>query len=308
LCGVSFPPPNEPDPTAPMPPYHPGQPPPDQPAGAPYAPGQASVPSAYPPSGPYTPGEPAYVAGLPPYAPGQPPYAPGQPPYAPGQPAYPNQTPASNRRPLLIIGSLVAALLVLCCGGGAIVYVALKDRLPTGSPTTGPITTAPPVDVPTGDQPTEGPTEPDPDPTTQPPQDGETFNMDVGDTVRVTERGDEWRVTVTNMQWRAEACGGLVPPDGQILVADVTFEVVEGKASINPLYFTWVGSDGESESTVSGLFTGCAQPSLQSGSNLDAGTTVSGKIAFDVTGSTTGVIMYEELLGGEIASWVAPAP
>jgi hypothetical protein len=132
--------------------------------------------------------------------------------------------------------------------------------------------------------------------------------MAAGDTVVITEGGNEWRVSITAMRWRDTSCGGLLGPDGLLLLADVRFEVTRGEASINPLYFTWVGSDGATEDTFSALLSGCDEPPLDSDNDVPAGTSLTGRIVFDVTGQTTGTIEYEEIFGGAQASWSAPAP
>jgi Domain of unknown function (DUF4352) len=305
------------------PPVSPGEPPAsDQPPYAPqppYSDPLAAPPPAYPPPQPpttysppeppttYSPPEPpttiqptqppSYSPPPPPYVPGpsQPPYPPGYPSSAPpyGQPptSYPPGAgvappPKKSNKTLFIVLGIVGALLLLCCVGGVgfVVYRAneVRDTIETGP----------------------GPGEPfNPGEPSQRGQNGANFNLAVGKTATITDEDGSFTLTLTSAKWNTANCDSnsfFPPPDGKILVLDVTFEVKSGVASINPLFFDFRDSAGRTADIS--FFSGCDEPNLDSGNNLRAGTKRSGKFAFDVIGGQTGTLEYQNSFE-PAASW-----
>jgi Domain of unknown function (DUF4352) len=316
---MSYPPvsPGEP-PASDQPPYAP-QPPYTDPLAAPPPPAwspPSSPPSAYPPPEPPTTIQPtpppSYSSAPPPpppYAPGPPqPPMPPQPPY-PGAPGYPTSAPPYGQPPtsypsgagvapppkksnktLFIVLGIVGALLLLCCVGGAAFFLVrandVRQAIDTGPVEPGPY----------------DPGNNDPG-NNDPGQNGANFDMAVGKTATITDEDGSFTLTLVSAKWHNENCDDnsfFPPPDGKILVLDVTFEVKSGVASINPLFFDFRDSGGRTADIS--FFSGCDEPMLDSGNNLRAGTKRSGKLAFDVTGGQNGTLEYQNSFE-PAASW-----
>ncbi|MEH1054878.1 hypothetical protein V6U89_06640 [Micromonospora sp. CPCC 206171] len=254
------------DPTAPLPPV----------SGSPYPPydPNASMP---PVSG--APYPPVSGGGYPPVS------GPGYPP-TPGQPLGPPMQSGAKKKPWVIIGIIVAVLLLLCCGGGIAALVAggkkaadkaeeIERSLPT------PRTTA-------------APAFPGTKPSASASADGETFNMEPGDTLVIEDDEGTIEITIRKFSTSTKGCRSYAPaPDkGLYLIADVTATVTKGKASINPFYFRWVAEDGTTVNGLAGALSGCGGDMLDSGSGIRAGSKRSGAVVFDVK-DKKGVVEYQ---------------
>ncbi|MEU4715000.1 hypothetical protein AB0F73_15240 [Micromonospora purpureochromogenes] len=281
-------------PTAPQPPYAPLDPTAVQPptSGAPYPPvsGAPQPPvsgSPYPQYDPNASMPPVSGAPYPPVSGGgYPPVSgPGYPP-APGQPLGPPMQSGAKKKPWVIIGIIVAVLLLLCCGGGIAALVAggkkaadkaeeLERSLPT------PRTTAAPAFP--GTKPSASASA----------ADGETFNMEPGDTLVIEDDEGTIEITIRKFSTSTKGCRSYAPaPDkGLYLIADVTATVTKGKASINPFYFQWVAEDGTTVNGLAGALSGCGGDMLDSGSGIRAGSKRSGAVVFDVK-DKNGVVEY----------------
>ncbi|WDZ86713.1 DUF4352 domain-containing protein [Micromonospora cathayae] len=286
----------------------PGYPPPG--SGAPGYPPPSSGAPGYPPvSG--APGYPPPVSGAPGYppasgAPGYPPplggalppgpaYGPG-PGYPPGPPYAPAKSSGGGGKALLVVGIIAAALVLLCCAGLAVVALT-GDEIPDqdpgyGLPTSG--SSNAPLIAPTDAAPglASSPTAAAPEPT-RTRNDGETFDMKVGDTLVITDSDGTLEVTINRFTTSNKGCRSFAPdPDeGMYLIADVTARVTKGTASINPFYFEWVADDGTTTNGLIGALSGCGNP-LDSGVNLRTGSKRSGTVVFDVA-DKKGVVEYQ---------------
>jgi hypothetical protein len=245
-----------------QPPQPPSAPPPEPPTV--YQPGSATPPPAYQP----------YQQPAQAYQPYQ------QPPVAPAK---------SSNRTLFIVLGIVGGLMALCCIGGVAVvalYPTMLSSVTTGS--TDPVVNEEPpiVDLPN-----------------DPGQPGGNAAVPVGTAVDVTADDHAFTIAVTSATWREGNCEEnefLPQPEGKLLVVDVTWEVTQGTASINPFFFEYVDSDG-----VTGdfsIFDGC-EPALDSGNDFPAGTKRAGKVVFEVKGKTTGTVVYSDGFSGAVASW-----
>lgn len=160
--------------------------------------------------------------------------------------------------------------------------------LPTPTATASPSTdvTAPGTDTPTREP------------------EGETFGMEIGDGVEVTEDGARWAVFITGVEWFDKPCEPYGVADHPIVVLDVTFEVYEGTASVNPLFdFTYITDDGVEAET--NLFGFCDEPPLEDTYDRTAGDEVTGKIAFEVPDGRGGRLEYHSFFE-PTASWIIP--
>jgi hypothetical protein len=229
--------------------------------------------------------------------PGYPPMSapPGYPPMSapPGYPVLP-PPPAKKSNTGLIVGIIVGVVVLLCIGGIAAV-VALRGLSTTSNPTAAGSSTAPQGGITTPAHTTSAPT-----PT------GETYNMGLGDGVKVTDGSDQWTVSVLGAHWFPKSCGASGTGTDPVLVVDVAFEVLQGKGSLNTLFdFTYVDSTG-ADSTSTG-FTFCANPTLDDTFDLPAGQKRTGQVDFEVPSGKGGTLKYQGLMDTElIASWVIP--
>jgi hypothetical protein len=215
------------------------------------------------------------------------PYQPPQPPYQPPTVVQPVVPAKSGNRTLFIVLGVVAGAVALCCvaGVGAFVFARGWITTRTEEPTSRVEVTLQPVS-----------------PGGQPPQ-SDSLNRPVGTAVNVTSGSNAFRIVVTSATWRDTNCEEnefIPPPEGRLLVLDVTIQVTKGTASVNPFFFEYADSDGVTGNLS--IFDGC-EPRLDSGNDLPAGTTLTGKIVFDVTGRTTGTVSYSDWLSGPAASW-----
>jgi len=207
----------------------------------------------------------------------------------PGQPFAAPPAKKSNKNVWIIVGIIAAVLLLLCCGGGIFaIYSGAKktqeaiDSLPSPAVTYDPL----------GETPAGGAQR-----TPEPGQtDGETFNMAPGDTLIIEGDDGTVEITVSNFRTRNKACQAYMPApkNGMYLIADVTVEVTKGTGTINPFFFTWIGSDGSEESGIAAAFSGCGKL-LGSGMNLPTGSKRTGQLVFDVK-DKSGTVEYEHQL------------
>jgi hypothetical protein len=98
---------------------------------------------------------------------------------------------------------------------------------------------------------------------------------------------------VKNIKTHKGTCsGGFSKPDkGMYLIADVVIEGKKGETSVNSLNFTFVGDDGATANTASGLFSGCEKNNLDATNELRPGQKRAGQIVFDVA-QAKGAIEY----------------
>jgi hypothetical protein len=213
---------------------------------------------------------------------------PGYPPF------YPVAVPPKKSNAGLIIGIVLGVVALLCVGG--VVAAIAVNRL-AGTPiaaathttSPGPVITTTPT----------SPTTPEPRAT------GETFNMNLGDGVKVTAtNGDQWAVQVLDAHWFPNSCADL--GTNPVLVVDVHFEVLQGSASLSSAdNFRYVDSGGN-QASYSGL-TGCANPALDDTTDLTAGQSRDGQLDFEVPSGTGGVLSYVDQ-SVPAASWVITGP
>ncbi|MFG1952832.1 hypothetical protein [Micromonospora sp. NPDC048830] len=301
--------PNHEPPTAPMPQYPAEQggyppPPPTVPqppvSGSPYQPPVSGSPYQPPVSGsPYPPQQgggfppPAPESAYPPPAPDPSyppvpgaPYPPGAAPAGPGFPPGPAQPPKSNKKPIIIIAVVAAVLALLCCIGGVVALV--KGAGDAAEEAKRDITLPGVTTAPSG--------RPTPKSSSSSPATGETFNMDAGDTLVITDDDGTLEITVTRFRTTTKGCKSYSPePDkGLYLTAEVTATVTKGNMSINPFYFQWVAADGTTANGIAGALAGCGDL-LDSGVNLREGSKRTGVVTFDVA-DKNGVLEYRHKL------------
>jgi hypothetical protein len=213
------------------------------------------------------------------------------PQYAGVQPPPP---PRRKSNTGLIIGIIAAGLVVLlgiCIGGIALLGAS---KLPT---TTADVRNSATAPVGQG-EPTSGDT-----------SDSETnsSNLPLGTKVTFSDTDGKWTVVVSAAKWYTKPCNSLgVDLNGKLVVVDVAFEVVEGTASINPLFFKYIDQNGAKGDYS--FFSGCDEPTLDSGNDFSAGTKRTGKIGFEVKSGLAGMIEYEAGFSSVRASWSVAAP
>jgi hypothetical protein len=224
--------------------------------------------------------------------PGWPPQPMSAPPGYP-PPGYPMAGPPPRKSNTGLIVGIVVGVVVLLCVGGVVALVAVSRF--AGNPSAAATQTTVPVIT----TPAPSPTTPDTGPT------GDTFNMRLGDGVRVTAtNGDQWGVQVLAAHWFPQSCNDL--GSAPVLVVDVHFEVSQGTASLSSLTdFTYVDSDGNSVDTSG--FTGCANPALTDTTDLPAGQSRDGQIDFQVPSGKGGILHYDDNLV-PTGSWVITGP
>jgi len=185
-----------------------------------------------------------------------------------------------------LIAGLVGAGVALLCGIG-IVAVALG-----GDPAKSPAVSQPATGAPTTAETTAAaePTKPS------------TFKLPVGTSVTQTSNDGVATIAVTKIATSKSGCKGsqLKSQKGTYVIVDVRIEIVSGTASVNPLLWEFVGSDGTTENAMGGIFAGCQN--LGSGNDIPPGLR-KGQVVFDVA-SPAGEITYNEVGGGPVASWV----
>ncbi|PZF82797.1 DUF4352 domain-containing protein, partial [Micromonospora deserti] len=228
---------------------------------------------------PQMPGASYPAAPVPPGGPGYPPGGPGYPLGAP-QPA----APTKNKKTILIIAIAAVALTLLCCVGGIAAIIAgadkAADELDNALPT--PAVTGVP------DLPGAAPSA-----SASAGADGETFNMEPGDTLVLSDDEGTIEITVTKFTTATKGCRPYAPKPGKglYLIAHVTATVTKGKGSINPFYFEWVAADGTTVNGLASALSGCGD-TLNSGSNLRAGSKRTGTVVFDVA-NKNGALEYQ---------------
>ncbi len=213
---------------------------------------------------------------------------PGPQPYGP-PPGYPVQpAPKKSKKTLwIVLGSVLAGVLLLC-GGGAVIavlaggYSAGKDKVAV-------------VDPSAGDAPAE------PEQAKEPAE----FNLKPGTTVTITGDEGTQQVTIKSVKPFKKGCGefNTDPEKGVYIVADVQVAVTKGKASVNSLFFKWVGADGTTSDSLSGLFSGCEKTSLDSVNDLRAGQKRVGQMTFDVTSAKGAIEFAPSAFSDAMASW-----
>lgn len=210
----------------------------------------------------------------------------------PGYGAAPPQPPANKRMSTAaIIAIVVGGVLALCCIGG-VAIAAFSDPPKDGKDTTS------------AGQPAVGATQTTAGPAKTPPKAAaSTFNLALGTPVTVTSGSGTVEVTVTAAKWQAAGCKGGMGPDDSYLVVDVTVKITSGSESINPLFFDFVTSGGNTVNSVSGMFAGCKD--LGSGNGFPAGTVRSGQLVYDAPRGA-GVVQYSHSFR-QAGSWVIPA-
>lgn len=129
---------------------------------------------------------------------------------------------------------------------------------------------------------------------------GRTFG--VGQPVAFTTSDGAGTVTVNGAQRStAPDVFGQPPKHGSFLILDLTLSVTRGTATANPFGFT--AQDGQSYTYQAA--PGVARQDIDS-SNLSAGQSVRGEIAFDVPpGPVT--VSWRTPLGSTVATWAIPA-
>jgi hypothetical protein len=121
----------------------------------------------------------------------------------------------------------------------------------------------------------------------------EAATLDVGDSVElVSTYGDKVKITITKAESKA-SCGEKArkPETGRYLVADVTVEVLSGKAGIKAADFDFAATAGGwPHRDIGPEFTGCGGAGLGTVADIDSGTELKGRLVFDVSGP--GRIVY----------------
>jgi hypothetical protein len=133
-------------------------------------------------------------------------------------------------------------------------------------------------------------------------EDGQ-FDLKVGTALTVTDGGSVQEITLVSFKFR-KSCGGLsAPKSGGYLVVNIKAVQKSGTGSINPLYFDFVGTDGTTADTLSGMFSGCEKNNLDSTNSLRAGQKRSGQIVFDVASAKGAVELTPGLFSDTAGSW-----
>lgn len=212
------------------------------------------------------------------------------PGWAPPPPPQPGKSKVG-----LIVG-IVVGVVVLLCAGLVGVFVVIRNAAQNVADDLDDV--LPSFTVPVDDT-TDPGGDPDPGPT------GETFNMEIGDGVEVTEPdGTQWTVYILDYEWFSEPCEDFGVADHPIVVFDVEFEVISGTASVNPLFdFSYITDAGASAD--SSLFSFCDDPTLDDTYDRTAGDLRTGQIAFEVPAGAGGRLEYSSDFE-PTASWLVP--
>lgn len=119
----------------------------------------------------------------------------------------------------------------------------------------------------------------------------------VGQTQEISTGGKKLNVTVADLV-PATASPYAMPVKGSLYQVTVTIQGVEGTMPVNPMYVSARAADGTSYDSALGTVDG----QLDS-TDVSAGDTIKGNVAFDVTGAPIASIRYEGPLGDQLASW-----
>lgn len=232
-------------------------------------------PHQMPPAYPQQPAYPAAVSG-PPHQYAPPPGYP-QPAYGP-PPVQPKKKWGAGKIVIAAVGGITA----LCVGGTVLSALAGSD---TDKTTGSSGSAAKPVKA------------------DEAGQDESPFDMEVGSTLSRTNGDGEQQVTVTSLEFK-KTCGGISEPKlGGYLVVNVITTQESGTGSINPLFFGFVGTDGATADSFSGIGSGCEKNNLDSTNSLRAGQKRSGQVVFDVA-SPVGSIEFTPGIGADsVGSW-----
>jgi hypothetical protein len=199
---------------------------------------------------------------------------------------YPVQgRPRPKHNPIVIVVGIALGFLMLGFMG---VGIAATDRSDNVTATSAPVATE--------EQAADDPV-----------VDDETFNLSVGSTITITgDDGSVAEATLRSVKSFEKGCNDLGPdPDnGRYVVFDVIVQQTKGTGSVNPLDFEFVADDGTSADSLSGVFSGCDEPSLTSTNSLRAGQKRAGKMAFDA-GSKEGALEWAPggLGADAVGSW-----
>jgi hypothetical protein len=244
---------------------------------------------SYPPP-PYGQQPPQY--GAQPYPPVQP-Y--GAPPPGYTAPPPPPKKPDKTLRAVLVG---IACLLVFCVGAAVIAGISSNS-----APDSDPVAAAPRTGA-------AEPKAPRAKITKAPAgqaEDADQFDLKLGATAKFSDRDGAQSVTVKSVKSFKDGCSRFAPePDnGLYVVVDVVVSVTEGSASINPLYFEWVGNDGTTANAISGAFSGCDKNNLTSANGVRAGRKRAGQIVYDVPSAKGSIEFSPDAFGSAEASWKA---
>jgi hypothetical protein len=137
----------------------------------------------------------------------------------------------------------------------------------------------------------------------RPADDKKQFDLKVGSVLTLTSGDDVQEWTLTSFKFR-QSCGGLSQAKhGGYLIIDVRVVQKSGTGSVNPLFLDFVATDGTTEDSMSGMFSGCEQNDPDSTNGLRAGQKRVGQVTFDVV-SPSGAIELTPGLGEDTAgSW-----
>lgn len=119
----------------------------------------------------------------------------------------------------------------------------------------------------------------------------------VGQTQEISTSGKKLNVTVSDLI-TATPSQYAMPVKGSLHQVTVTIQGVEGSMPVNPMYVSARAADGTSYKSALGAIDG----QLDS-TDISAGDTIKGNVAFDVTGDPIATIRYEDPLGKQLASW-----
>lgn len=215
------------------------------------------------------------------------------PPYQPTAPIPVAVPPRKNGMSTGSILGLVFGGMALLCVLGVVLVAALpggkKNVASDGTSTPGTTTT------------TTRAAEPAAANTPSPPS-RETFDLPLGQTIIIESDDGTVEVTAKTAANRKTGCSkyGTKPESGNYVVIDVLVEIKAGTGSINPLFFTYVSTSGETQNPLSGAFAGCKN--LDSGNDMPAGTKRAGQLVFDVAAGPAS-LEYTVGLGRPVGSW-----
>jgi hypothetical protein len=220
---------------------------------------------------------------------------PGPPPEGPYVHHVP-PVPQNSNRTRNIVLIVIAVVVLLCCSGLAIAALTSdsgKKGLEDGLNEQGGKAVAEQTTTPSsGTTPTPPKSEPV-------KEEISTYNMKIPSSLDVTNTSGTLRVTVSKVQSKT-SCGNGLRAKGKYLIFSVKTQVLSGTGDVNPLYFTFVDSKGETQNAFSGLFADCGSQ-LGSGNNLRKGSVRSGVVVFDLK-NTKGELLYDTMLA-QPGSW-----
>lgn len=119
----------------------------------------------------------------------------------------------------------------------------------------------------------------------------------VGQTQEISAGGKTLNVTVADLV-PATPSQFAMPVKGELFQATVTIQGIEGTMPVNPMYVSARATDGTSYKSALGTIDGQLDAT-----DVSAGDTIKGNVAFDVTGAPIASIRYEGPLGDQLASW-----